>query len=200
MKDSQKGRRNATIMLAALSLAWAITGHASEPAATTEPTQEEIERQMCEHTVCQRNLHVVLKQKDGKTYDQTFGVFPGIVQDMGITVVAGQTVLVEAEISGDRLVNMKAVDAVVHPDKTITATLTQNKDGAMMLSLANPFPKPLKFDMGMMPLDSDGLYKTSSCPVIGGGGSYEMWPYPIFQLVLGNARLLDAGAPMACTE
>jgi hypothetical protein len=155
---------------------------------------------MCEHTVCQRNLHVVLKQKDGKTYDQTFGVFPGIVQDMGITVVAGQTIFVEAELSGDQLVNMKAVDAVVHPNKTITATLTQNKDGAMMLSLANPFPKPLKFDMGMMPLDTDGLYKTSSCPVIAGGGAFEMWPYPIFQLVLGNARLLDAKAPMACTE
>ena len=54
--------------------------------------------------------------------------------------------------------------------------------------------------MGMMPLDTDGLYKTSSCPVIAGGGAFEMWPYPIFQLVLGNARLLDAKAPMACTE
>lgn len=200
MKHLRKTRGKATVVLVALPLAWAIASHAGEPAASMSPTQEDIERQMCEHTVCQHNLHVVLKQKDGKTYDQTFGAFPGIVQEMGITVVAGQTVHVEADVSCDRLVNLKAVDVVVHPDRTITAALIQDKAGGMMLSLANPFSRPLKFDMGMMPLDTDGLYRTSSCPVIAGGGSYEMWPYPIFQLVLGNARLLDANAPIACTE
>jgi hypothetical protein len=187
------------IALATLPLAWAMAAHAGE-ANTASPSQEDIEREMCEHTVCQRNLHVVLKQKDGKTYDQTFAVFPGVVQEMGITVVAGQTVHVEADVAGDRLVKLKAVDAIAHPDKTITATLTQDQNGGTMLSLTNPFARPLKFDMGMMPLDADSLFKTSSCPVIAGGGSFEMWPYPIFQLVLANARLLDAGAPMACTE
>ena len=199
MTGFQTTHRKAIAALATLPLAWAMAVHAGE-ANTASPSQEDTEREMCEHTVCQRNIHVVLKQKDGKTYDQTFGVFPGVVQGMGITVVAGQTVHVEADVSGDRLVNLKAADTVVHADKTITATLTQDQNGGMMLSLTNPFARPLKFDMGMMPLDTDGLYKTSSCPVIAGGGSFEMWPYPIFQLVLGNARLLDANAPMACTE
>jgi len=184
--------------LAVLLLAWAMTSHAGEPTATPSPTQEELEREMCEHTVCQRNLHVVMKQKDGKTYDKTFDVFPGVVQEFGITVVAGQTVHVEADVSGDSLVNLKAVDAIVHPGRTITATLTQEQNGGMMLSVKNPFARQLKFDMGMMPLGTDGLYKTSSCPVIAGGGSFEMWPYPIFQLVLGNARLLDSTSSMAC--
>ena len=118
---------------------------------------------------------------------------------MGITVAAGHTVHVEADVSSDRLVNPKVVDAVVRPDRTITAALPQGKDGGMMPSRANPFPRPLKFDMGMMPLGTDGLHKASSCPVIAGGDSLETWPCPIYQLVLGNARLLDADAPIART-
>lgn len=77
-------------MHAALPLAWAMTSHAAEQAAATEPTQAEIARQMCEHTVCQRTLHVLLKQRTAN--HRTLGVFPGIVRGIGIIVVAGQTV------------------------------------------------------------------------------------------------------------
>jgi hypothetical protein len=70
----------------------------------------------------------------------------------------------------------------------------------MMLSLHNPFNRPLKFNMGIMPMGSDDLYKTSSCPIIAGGGSYEMWPYPIFQVVLGDGRLMNPDDSTACVE
>lgn len=186
--------------LAALLLACTWPAQAGEHTPPSPPAQADIEREMCQHTICQRALRVVLKQKDGKTYDRTFAIFPGIVQDMGITVVGGQTVNVEAEVEGDRLVRLQAVDVVAHPTKTITAKLEQDASGGMLLTLSNPFARPLKFDIGMMPLDADSLYRTSSCPVIPGGHSFEMWPYPIFQLLLADARLLEKDAPMACTE
>ncbi len=173
--------------------------HAQEHPATQQE-QAALEQNMCAETKCQRNLRVVLKQKDGATYDKTFAVFPATVQGFGVAVVAGQTLYIEADIVGDKLTNYRSVDAVTDPNITITAKLEQMKDGGMMLSLHNPFNKAIKFNMGIMPLDSDGLYKTSSCPVIAGGGSYETWPYPIFQLVLGNGRLMEPSDTMACVE
>jgi hypothetical protein len=175
------------------------SAQAPTPAASTPAEQSTLE-QMCVETKCQRNVRIVLKQKDGVTYDKTFAVFPATVQDFGVTVVAGQTIYIEAAVDGGKLVSYRAVDSVTDPKITITAKLEQMEDGGMMLSLHNPFSKAVKFNMGIMPLDSDGLYKTSSCPVIPGGGSYEMWSHPIFQVVLGNGRLLEADENMACID
>lgn len=171
--------------------------NAEEPASSS-PEQAALEAKMCTKTKCQRNLRVTLRQKDGKSYDQTFKVFPGIVQGIGLTIVAGQTIYVEAEVSGRRLINFTAVDTIKKPEKTITAKLEQMDHGGMMLQVTNPFQKSLKFNMGVMPLNSNALHKTSSCPIIPGGSAYEMWPYPIFQLVLSNAHLLEPQDEIAC--
>ena len=151
---------------------------------------ESIGQKMCAETKCQRDVHIVLKRKDGSTYDRTFPVFQPIVQELGIAVVPGQTVNIEADILNGRLVNLRAVDTVVQPGKTITAKLEQMDDGGMMLHVTSPFAQTLKFDMRIMPLEKDELFKTSSCPVI--KGSFEMWPYPLFQVVLGNGRVVGA--------
>ncbi len=168
--------------------------------STSLSEQTALEQRMCAETKCQRNLRVILKQKDGKIYDKTFAVFPPTVQDFGIAVVAGQNIYVEAEIEGDRLTNYRVVEQIVNPKTTITAKFEQMEDGGMMLTLHNPFNKTLKFNMGIMPLDAEDLYKTSSCPVIAGGNSFEMWPYPIFQLVLSNGRLMEPSNSVACVE
>ncbi|MGN6514002.1 MAG: hypothetical protein ACTHKZ_10595 [Lysobacteraceae bacterium] len=181
-------------MFAGLVLAW-LAGAAAASGPT--PSQANVER-MCRLTTCQHGLHVALKQQDGTLFEKTYDVFPAIVQEAGILVVAGQTVYVEADVEDGRLVNLRAVDAVVHPEKTITAHLEQSADGGMLLTLRNPFKAALKFRMGMMPLASDALYATSSCPVVAGGGSYEMWPYPIFQVLLGEGRLLGDGDDLSC--
>jgi hypothetical protein len=155
--------------------------------------QDKIAEKMCQETICQRNIRVVLKKKDGSVYDQTFPVFQPIVQDFGFALVPGQTVNIEAEISDGRLTNLRAVETIKDPSRTLTATFKQMDDGGMQLHVQNPFAQTLKFDMGIMPLDSDDLYKTSSCPI--NKGSYEFWPYPIFQVVLGYGRVIDHTDP-----
>jgi hypothetical protein len=50
----------------------------------------------------------------------------------------------------------------------------------------------------MMRLSSERLEKTSSCPVVPGGALFETWPYPIFQVLLANARLLEPGDKYDC--
>ena len=183
--------RNVTLnaVLIVLLLARSATSAAAEPAA---PTQEEIAKTMCEVTVCQHNVRVNVRKRDGSTFDKTFDVLPGIVQQGGITLMPGQSVNVEARISGEQIELLRAVDVVTDPSKTITAKFEQAADGGMVLTTTSPFPQPIKFDMGIMSLDSDDLVKTSSCPIV--KGSYEMWPYPLFLVFLGNPHLVAEDA------
>jgi hypothetical protein len=154
---------------------------------------------MCKHTLCQHDLRVTLKTKDGGTYDHTFDVFPGTVQPFGLAIVAGQTVNLEADVTGDTLSNFRVVDAVKHPATTLTAHLEQSPKGDMVLSLNNPFGRPLKFDMAIMPLDNPQLLPTSSCPVKAGLKSFEMWPGPLFQVVLTKPRFVGTtGKALSC--
>jgi hypothetical protein len=169
-------------------------------AANGTVDQAALEREMCATGKCQSDLRVTLRREDGTLYEGSFKVFPAIVQPMGIVVLAGQTVYIEADVAGDRLVNLAAVGIVTRPEKTITAKFEQNAQGGMLLTINNPFPKAIKFNMGMMPLKSERLVKTSSCPVGAGIALLEHWPFPIFQVVLGNARLLEKGDATACVN
>ena len=189
-------RQLAAILFTA-GMACGTTSYAAEPSKADAPALTATEQEMCTLTKCQRDVRIVLHRADGSVYDQTHAVFPAIVQKSDVLVVPGQTVHFEADVVGNELVKLVAVDAVKMPEKTITATFEQ-KDGHMILTVRNPFPKPLKFNMAMMRLASERLEKTSSCPVGPGRALFESWPYPIFQLLLANARLLEPGDKSDC--
>ena len=113
---------------------------------------EEAENNMCKIVGCAFDVHVVLKQKDGSTYDKSYHVVP-VVQPNGVSVYAGQSVLFEADVQGDRLINFKLVKAIEHPEKTLSASLEQKSDNSMMLTLHNPFKKnlrPNRWHIGMV--------------------------------------------------
>jgi len=74
---------------------------------------------MCSRITCAFNLRVVLKQKDGSTFDKSFPALPQ-VQPAGIAIYAGQSILVEADMEGNRLGNFKLVTSNEHPEKTIS--------------------------------------------------------------------------------
>jgi len=170
---------------------------ADKTAPSEEP--EKAEREMCKKVGCAFDVRIVLKRKDGSIFDRSFRTVP-VVQPTGVSVYAGQSVLFEADVQDDRLSNFKPVKSIEHPEKTISATLKQNSDGSMTLALRNPFRRPMKVAMGIMPLDRDSLLKTSSCPVLAGLMGFELWPYPIFQVWLGNIRLLENSSSIICSE
>ena len=186
----------ATIFLTGIVTFSALVRAADAP--QTDVQRKAIELEMCKATICQKNLHVTMTESDGSTYDHVFDVFPGIIQEAGILVVAGQTVNIEADVNGENLVNLHAVDVITNPSKTIVAHLEQVKGVGMMLSVRNPFKSAIKFNMGIMPLASDDLKATSSCPVIAGGGSFETWGFPILQVLLGEPHFLSPTDPTTC--
>jgi hypothetical protein len=155
--------------------------------------------EVCAVAQCGYDIRVELKREDGSLFAETFDAMP-IVQEAGVSVYAGSTVFFEAEEVKGELVNLRLVAEVVNPERTISAKLEQDDKGGMMLITKNPFDKHLRIRMGIMPLELDRLVRTSSCPVVARGASYELWPYPIFQVFLGEMRLMSESEPMACIE
>ena len=146
----------------------------------------------------QSKKQIRLKRRDGSWYEQTIEHFSGAVQINGLVVLAGQTIFVEADLSGDQLHNFRELDQPENPGKTITVEFKQMDDGGMMLSLTQPFNRDVKFDLEILRLEGDHFAPTSSLPVRAGtGGLHEMWPDPISMVVLKNARFVDSDAASA---
>jgi hypothetical protein len=139
----------------------------------------------CKTALCRKNLTIKLKQDDGKYYERTFELLPPAVQGEMIYIYAGEIIFIEADFNADKPVNFKQVLENTNPDKTIVFDLKQSTDIGdglgMMLTVSNPFSKPLHYKMGMMPLDKEDLYKTSSCPVIAGGSAMNIGHIQFFK-------------------
>lgn len=69
----------------------------------------------------------------------------------------------------------------------------------MVLKVASGFPGVLTYRLGLMRLDSDRLFATSSCPLKEGKPVFEQWPEPIFQIVASSFRLVDPTSQEART-
>jgi len=138
----------------------------------------------------QPKQQIRLKRSDGTWYEQTIEHFSGAVQNNGWCILPGQTIYVEADVSGDQLTNLLAVTQIEKPEKTIVATFWQQDDGGMILSLTQPFKGDVKFDLEILRLEGDHFEATSSLPVKAGIKLTEMWPYPISMVVLKNGRLI----------
>ncbi len=50
----------------------------------------------------------------------------------------------------------------------------------MLLAVESTFDRPVKFDLGLMALNSEGAVYTSSCPAYPGRTLLEHWPFAIF--------------------
>lgn len=160
---------------------------------TLENTPKEL-LDYCKTVECRKGTHFKLKTKDGYYYEYKGFIDPPAIQPDILTIYPGEELYIEAELDGDKLVNLKQVPKSVNPAKTISIKFWQEpsiRDGTeMMLSVTNPFKGYLRYEIGMMTLDSSNLKYTSSCPVMPGKISYEHWPFPIFQLAFANIHLI----------
>jgi hypothetical protein len=141
----------------------------------------------------------VLKE-DGSVLEVPIKVRLPYIQPNGwITIFPGEEVFIEMDLDGEQLKNPRAVRKPEKPSNTITFKFWQEperKDSFLLVT--NPFPRLVKFNLGMMPLHTERLLKTTSCPVLPGKVLYEHWPHPIFQLVVANVRFLPEGAETRC--
>ena len=156
----------------------------------------------CETAACRHDLRVRLRRDKGEPYDQTFELLPPAVQDSMVTIHPGEKISAVPLFEGDRFTGWRAV----RPDEAagtqiLTIDLSQSKDDTSMKARVSTNTGPaLKLRMGLIRLDgNDRPESTSSCPLLAGGfSSFEMWPYPIFVLIVAAAKRLADTDTMTC--
>ena len=114
-----------------------------------------------------------------------------------VNIVVGETLLVQVEETGGILKDLRYVDEMKHPEKTLAFKFEIIR-GLMMLNVTNPSPRTIRFRAAMQPAADTLFYDTSTCPVMAGGGSYESWSQPLVQLILYEFRFIDNSDGFAC--
>ena len=162
-----------------------------ELALAKTSTRSQATEHVCQHTLCRSPQTIRLIRDDGGVFESTLDVENPIVNKGWISIFPGETLFVEADSDENRLVNLRAVTQVEDPARTLEFKFWQDEGKPdMFLKVKNPFPKTVKYHAVMMLLDSDKLYKTSSCPVSARKMAFEHWQHAIFELLLFDFRLI----------
>jgi hypothetical protein len=160
--------------------------------ATDRPASTDELREYCKTapSPCREHLQVKLRRDSGPLYDKTFDLLPPPVQQGMVTVHPGETVRAVPLFENDAFSGWRAVKPDEPADTQILSIELDQMEGktGMMARVTTNTGPPLKLRMGLMRLDSEEPESTSSCPLAAGGGVYEMWPYPIFMLLIADAE------------
>jgi len=182
-------------------LLWILGIAAAAQAANQAPAVQSELDAVCRTVLCRMSRPVRLKTGEGKFFELPLAPASPIVTGGMITVLAGETALVEGTLKEGRLVDLVAVAKVAHPERTLVLSLYQEPsvgDGlGMILKITSPFPKVLKYRLGIMSPSDDRMRKTSTCPLAQGKPVYEHWPYPLFQVAATDFKQLEPTAPGA---
>jgi hypothetical protein len=151
-------------------------------------------------------ISISLLNEDGSTYKTKLPPPTPIIHGGTIHIYAGQTIYVEGDLSDDKLTNLRLVQIIKHPEKTIMMRLIQQTTApapankGMIFSIHNPFDKNLKYHAVLMPLAEPGGAgtKTTTCPVKAKKTAAEVWQYPIVQLVLNGLKFINTDTDKDC--
>ena len=155
--------------------------------------------ELCKKQLCRKPFTVLLKKKDGTHFKMVFDRALPIVSNEWITLYPGEKLYIEADRLDQALGKFRAVETNSHPDKTLVFQFRQDEGKSdMHLKVHNPFDQTIKYHAVLRTTDSDQMYKTSSCPVIPKGLSFEHWQHEIFQLMLFDFRFLSEKSGGEC--
>jgi hypothetical protein len=151
-----------------------------------QQTPEQAREAVCQRVTCRPVTTVRLKLNNKEYFEMEFPSGP-YVADGFINVLAGEEVLVEFDDSNGALANPHYVKTAAKPERTISFRLEQTDEGTV-LRVKNPFTSRITYDCMIQHYSEQRLRKTSILPVQAGLASFEMWPYPVAQVVVSNVR------------
>jgi hypothetical protein len=132
--------------LLALSLSLVIQGFLTQLAVAGTPDEDQASmKELCANLPCRGKTHIVLRLNKDKVYDKEFDQFNPVVMGSDITVLPGETLLIEAEERAARLENLQPVMAMRAPERTLVIKFKQQENSVnMALTVSNPFPRHLQ--------------------------------------------------------
>lgn len=147
---------------------------------------DEARREICKRVPCRQATTLRLRLNEKEYYETEFPAGPYVAEGF-INLLAGEGINVELDEENGKLSNPRYVKVVEDAKRTLYIKFEQTAEG-MILSIKNPFGKELVYDCMIQRYDEERFRRTSTIPVPAGLTSFEMWPYPITQLVISNLR------------
>ena len=115
------------------------------------------------------SFELIVKVDQEGFYQQQINMSPYFVNQGILQLYPGEKVFVETEINNDKIINLKTVKKVIHPEKTIEIEFKQAVNGKvhenMILTVNNPFDKELKYSALIYILNHSKWVETSIIPV-----------------------------------
>lgn len=151
-----------------------------------QQTPEQAREAICQKVSCRAVTNVRLKLNDKEYFEMEFPKGPYVAEGF-INVLAGEEIFVEFDEADGALSNPQYVKTAANPERTITFRLEQTVEGSM-LKVKNPFTKNIAYDCLIQHYKEQRLRKTNVLPVQAKLLSFEIWPYPVAQVVISNVR------------
>jgi hypothetical protein len=135
---------------------------------------------------------------EGKAFEYDVPQSAYVRDGASVQILPGETIYVEMDFENGKAKNLKAVSAVVHPEKTVTLKfeqklggLEQNGRDQMILTVVNPFDRQLIYRANMYLIVHKKWVETDVWPVPAKLMGMELWPDPLASLVLYEFSLAD---------
>lgn len=154
--------------------------------AMGQQTSDEAREALCQKVPCRAVTTVRLKLNKKEYFEMEFPKGPYVAEGF-INVLAGEEFLVEFDDVDGVLSNPRYVKTAAKPERTVSFRLEQTDQGTV-LTVKNPFTKNIIYDCFIQHYSEQRLQKTSIIPVPAGLRSFEMWPYPVAQVVISKVR------------
>ena len=151
-----------------------------------QQTADESREAVCQRVPCRPVTTVRLKLNNKEYFEMEFPKGPYVAEGF-INVLAGEEILVEVDDTDGTLSNPHYVKTAAKPERTISFRLEQTDEGTI-LQVKNPFAKDIIYDCVIQHYSEQRFRKTSIIPVRARLMTFEMWPYPVAQVVISNVR------------
>ena len=159
------------------------------------PSQQEIDAvlALCEEIHCYPPSKLTVATGNGEVQEFELAYPIPVVQPNGwVVAFPGTTAYITGRVDDGRLIELASVAEAPEDDYIRIEMFQKDGEPDTYLKVANFFKHTIKYRAGYMPPDRDGLYSTSSCPLMPNGlFAFEHWPYPIFQIVMADFHVLD---------
>ncbi|EHQ29869.1 hypothetical protein [Mucilaginibacter paludis] len=116
-----------------------------------------------------------------------------VLPDNTVQMYPGEKIYLEADFVNHELKAVKSVKSIVNPEKTITISFDQHKEGKkhqqMVLKVINPFGTKLKYQASIFLMKQYKWVKTDVLPVEAKLAAFETWPDVIVTIALSGWQL-----------
>jgi len=130
---------------------------------------------------------------DSTFYQSPMNETSYVIKSEMVQIFPGETLYIEADIAKDSLIDLHIVPAIIHKDKTITISFSQDHENnihkQMILKINNPFSESLTYHAHINLMKTKKWVGSSVLPVQPTLESFETWPDIITSIVLSDFYL-----------